>query len=202
MSRRWVARVVVGSPVAGVLVVAGASAAYAHRPYVKANLIRLDGAPNGFIEMQPTHGGRITLDLPDPPASGRLTFDVRMKGATTSVSYALKGAHSSWPLGFVTHDQDKLELTDLRVLDGDGNVVAEMGTGAVPPRTASTNVFAVPLVWRASEQQEQSRGNRSVDQRRTVAGVLGQFRCSQRKVETVRTAGALHPVQRRRPHPC
>src|SRR4029079_17634321 len=92
MSKRGVIRVILGALVASVLLVAGANAAYAHRPNVKASILRLDGKPNGFIEMSPQHNGRISLNLPSPPAGGKLAFDYRQNaGAETTVTYAITG---------------------------------------------------------------------------------------------------------------
>src|SRR5689334_4884297 len=101
MSRQWIARVLVASLVASGLVVIGASAAYAHRPNVKANIVRLDGAPNGFVEMAPQRGGHISLNLPSPPPNGKLAFDLRLNaGAPTTVSYPITSDRSVWPFGF------------------------------------------------------------------------------------------------------
>src|SRR5690348_15947177 len=123
MFKRGVSRVLLGALVASVLLVAGATAAYAHRPNVKASILRLDGKPNGFIEMAPQHNGRISLNLPSPPAGGRLVFDYRKNASPeTTVTYAITGPRMVVLFGFTTQDQDKLELTNLRVLDANDNV--------------------------------------------------------------------------------
>ncbi len=133
--------------VAGLMVVTSAPAAHAHKPNVQTNLVRLDGGPNGFVSIRPTGGGSITLNLPAAPPGGTFAFDYRLNaGPKTTAAYLLEGDRSVWPLGFATNNQDKIEITDLRVLDAGAEVIAVEGTGAVPGRL-TRYVVSVPLVW-------------------------------------------------------
>jgi hypothetical protein len=131
------------------LMLAGATLvapAHAHRSQLKSNLIRIDGDhPNGFLLMRPTSGGRISLDLRNHPPDGALVVDYRVNGVLLpGKTYPLVADKQTWSLGFVTQDQDKVEIQDVRVLDHLGNVVAVIGA-ANKPRGA--HVIEAPLVW-------------------------------------------------------
>lgn len=123
-----------------------AGPALAHRPQLRINMIRLDRtAPNGYLVMRPTNGGSVSLQLPEHPAGASLVLDLRLNGATLpSKSYAIDGDAVTWPLGFATKDQDKIELHDARVVDASGNVIAGLGAAKTPQ---SGYVMAAPLVW-------------------------------------------------------
>lgn len=118
----------------------------AHRPQFKTDLIRLDGnQSNGFLTMRPTTGGSISLDLPQHPAGGALLIAFRVNGVTTPVkTYPISGDTQTWPLGFATKDQDKLEVHDVRVVDHLGNAVAVIGAAK---EARSGYLLAAPLVW-------------------------------------------------------
>jgi hypothetical protein len=120
--------------------------ARAHRPQVKMNLVRLDGeVQNAFVTISPVTGGHVKLSLLGRPVDGRLVITYRVNGVDRpEVSYPFSGLSGTWPLGFATVDQDKLEIRDVRVLDQGGTVVAVIGTGAV---VRSGKVLSVPLVW-------------------------------------------------------
>jgi len=135
----------------GLLVLA--ASAHAHRPQVKTNLLRLDGAlPNGFLVVRPTTGGSLQLDLPQPPPGGALVIDYRVNGVPLpGKTYPIASDRQRWPLGFETHDQDKVEIQDVRVVDHGGNVVAALGAAGNP---RSTHVVAAPLVWVVDTQSD------------------------------------------------
>ena len=120
--------------------------AEAHKPFVKATVLRVDGVhEDGFLKMRPTGDGRIDLWLPGAPAGSRLLIEYRLNGAPKAgFSYALRGARSAWPLGFDTKDQDKIEIASLRVVDASDRVVAVLGAGANP---RVLRIVTSPLVW-------------------------------------------------------
>ena len=122
------------------------AAAHAHRAQVKANILRLSGSPwTGFLLIKPAGEGRIQLDLPDHPPSGSLVIDYRVNGLPRpGMSYPLSSDRQTWPLGFTTSDQDKVEINDVRVLDHSGNVVGVIGS---ENQARGRDVFSAPLVW-------------------------------------------------------
>lgn len=120
--------------------------AEAHKPYLKATLLRVDGThEDGFLKMRPNGDGKIDLWLPGAPAGARLVVDYRLNGvAKPGFSYALQGSRSAWPLGFETKDQDKVEIANVRVLDASDRTIAILGAGADP---SMLRILTSPLVW-------------------------------------------------------
>ena len=120
--------------------------AEAHKSFLKATLLRLDGQrEDGFVTMRPTGGGAIDLWLPGVPPNARLVVDYRVNGTPRpEVAYVLRRARTAWPLGFDTSDQDKVEITSLRVVDASDRVIAVLGTG---PDPRMLRILSAPLVW-------------------------------------------------------
>lgn len=127
--------------------------AEAHKSFLKATVLRVDGEhEDGFVTMRPTGKGRIDLWLPGAAPGARLLIDYRLNGVPKSgVSYALQGARSAWPLGFDTKDQDKVEVANLRVVDASDQVIAVLGAGEHP---RMLRILSAPLVWVVDTQSD------------------------------------------------
>lgn len=114
-----------------------AGAAHAHRPYLKTYLISADGQENvAFLEVKPTTGGRVKIDVLEPlPGSGTgtLVMDAVLNRVPIApLTYPIGAGQTRAELGIETANQDKIEITDIRILDDGGNVWAEWG-GVAPP---------------------------------------------------------------------
>jgi len=131
--------------VATALVLA-AGVADAHRAQLKSNVFQLSGGhANGFLVIKPSRGGRIDLNMPALPPGAKLVIDYRLNGTPVpGVQYPISSSNQTWPLGFATLDQDKLELNDIRIVDQNGATIGVLGTDQV---TRGRDVFAAPLVW-------------------------------------------------------
>jgi hypothetical protein len=139
--------------VASLLILAATTPAHAHRAQVKSNLIRFDGGPDGaYLNMKPAHQGHIDLTLPGHPPNGRLVVDYRLNGLEMpGFSYPLTSDRTLFDLGFVTKDQDKVEIHNLRVEDQAGTPVATIGSNG---KLRARDVFSAPLVFVVDTQSD------------------------------------------------
>ncbi|MFN8603078.1 MAG: hypothetical protein U0842_21630 [Candidatus Binatia bacterium] len=121
------------------------SAARAHRSNVKANLVRVVGTGGGYLNVRPSRGGWVELDFPGHPQNGKLSMDFRINGVPTiGVVYPIDSDKEVWRLAFGVRDQDKLEISNVRVLDGNGQTYAVLGSDI---GARGRDVFSSPLVW-------------------------------------------------------
>lgn len=144
MFRRRLGRRFVWLALAAAVVLAP-SAARAHRSNVKANLVRVVGTGGGYLNVRPSRGGWVELDFPGYPQNGKLTMDFRINGVpTVGVVYPIDSDKEVWRLAFGVRDQDKLEISNVRVLDGNGQTYAVLGSDV---GARGRDVFSSPLVW-------------------------------------------------------
>ena len=144
MFRRRLGRRFVWLALAAAVVLAP-TAARAHRSNVKANLVRVVGTGGGYLNVRPSRGGWVELDFPGYPQNGKLTMDFRINGVpTVGVVYPIDSDKEVWRLAFGVRDQDKLEISNVRVLDGNGQTYAVLGSDV---GARGRDVFSSPLVW-------------------------------------------------------
>ena len=122
-------------------------AAAAHRAQLKTNLVRVagTGTGGGYLKLRPARGGFVELEYPGYPIGGKLIIDYRINGASSpSVVYPITSSNMTWRIASGLRDQDKLEISNVRVEDANGATVAVLGSDVA---ARGRDVMSSPLVW-------------------------------------------------------
>lgn len=121
------------------VVVLSGGLAHAHRGYFRSYLLSTDGTRNAAsLEVRPTVGGRLKLDLLEPlpgTGTGTMVIDAALNRVPLApLTYAIdtKTGQQRFALGFDTANQDKLEILGVAILDENGTPWAALG--AVGPQ--------------------------------------------------------------------
>ena len=122
-------------------------AASGHRAQLKTNLVRVagTGTGGGYLTLRPSRGGFVELDYPGYPIGGRLVIDYRINGIPSpAISYLIESSSAEWRIAPGLRDQDKLEISNVHVIDASGATVAVLGSDLA---AHGRDVVSSPLVW-------------------------------------------------------